>query len=481
MGSRNQEKEMMKRFGTLETYAKMVDSALKSTKTKSKKLVGMKKELQDYFLAFDEAYRLYRADVIAKDALTSEAFNASSGDGDDAFPYNDKWSDSIMEKLMILTESVEEKIDDLEEGEVPVVEEKPTIPQENPDHLVTEVQSEKSSLEQSVLAFTDEVTATEELSMATANAMEGFADKLKNRLEQLRYKSRKVEDGLRNSVNDFCNTETAKIDSVLLMICKKIPEIKISDIRMQTSSNYSHGREQVHLEKSKPPKFRGEETEYPEFKRKWESIVSKANLPEESEVDKLRDSLPPDAADQLYGVTKKAKAWEILDKRFGDPKIISMKLKAQLKSIQTEGKSDPARVISLSIKVRTIVTKLDALKMRSALEHDSEFLSAVYCALPEKHQTRWLDYTKTSNHWQDMMSFLDRAYDQATEELALLATYKTDAKKKVKVEDEKILSKTFAANVRKQDEISGDSTDNDDNESPKEKARMSKVSVLAAC
>ena len=94
----------MKRFGTLETYAKMVDSALKSTKTKSKKLVGMKKELQDYFLAFDEAYRLYRADVIAKDALTSEAFNAPSGDGDDAFPYNDKWSDSIMEKLMILTE-----------------------------------------------------------------------------------------------------------------------------------------------------------------------------------------------------------------------------------------------------------------------------------------------------------------------------------------------------------------------------------------
>ena len=207
--------------------------------------------------------------------------------------------------------------------------------------------------------------------------------------------------------------------------------------------------------------------------------MAKANLHEESEVDKLMDSIPPDAADQLYGVTKKSKAWEILDKRFGDPKIISMKLKAQLKSIQSEGKSDPARVIFLAIKVRTIVIKLEALNMSVALEHDSEFLSAVYCALPDKHQTRWLDYTKTSNHWQDMMKFMERAYDQATEELALLATYKADAKKKGKVEDEKTPSKTFAANVKKQDD--GDSPEDDDSDSPKDKARKRSEEFCGKC
>jgi hypothetical protein len=45
----------------------------------------------------------------------------------------------------------------------------------------------------------------------------------------------------------------------------------------------------------------------------------------------------------------------------GDPKLISMK---------SEGKSDPARVIFLAIKVRTIVIKLEALNMSGALEHD---------------------------------------------------------------------------------------------------------------
>ena len=289
----------MKRYGTLETYTRMVESALKSAKTKSKKLVGMKQELQDYFLAFDEAFRLYRADVIAKEALTSDAFNGVTADGEDSFSYNDKWSDGIMEKLMLLIESVEEKIDTLEEGEAPV-EKKPDVVTEKPEHLETEVKSMKSSLEQSVLSFTDEVTSADELAMATARAMEGFADKLKNRLEELRYKSRQVEDGLRTSVNDFCNTEAAKIDSVLLMICRKIPDTPESTAsNLHTSSS---GRSQVHLEKSKPPKFKGDETDYPEFKRKWESIVSKANLPEDSEVDKLRDSIPPDAADQLYGM-----------------------------------------------------------------------------------------------------------------------------------------------------------------------------------
>ena len=218
MGSRNPEKEMLKRFGTLETYAKMVDSALKSAKTKSKKLVSMKKELQDYFLAFDEAYRLYRADVIAKDALTSEAFNGVSAEEVDNFPYNDKWSDSIMEKLMVKTESVEEKIDELEGSEAPVAEEKPNGPADKLEHLETEINSEKSSLEQSILSFVDEVTIEEELTLPTARAMEGFAEKLKNRLEQLRFKSRQVEDGLRTKVNEFCNTETAKVDSVLLML-----------------------------------------------------------------------------------------------------------------------------------------------------------------------------------------------------------------------------------------------------------------------
>ena len=235
--------------------------------------------------------------------------------------------------------------------------------EEKVDILVTELESEKASLQLSIESFVEEVNGADKVAIATASAMEKFSEKLKLRLEILVQRSRKVDDTLRGKVNDFYNMQSAKLDSALLKVCSKVEDSPPATV----SSGARAVKEQVYLEKSKPPRYRGDEVEYPEFRRKWLSIVSKANLPEESEVDKLRDSIPNDAKDQLYGVTTMVKCWEILDKRFGDPRIISMKLKAQLKNIKSEGKSDPDRVIHLTIKVRTIVTKLRALSKHDAL------------------------------------------------------------------------------------------------------------------
>ena len=301
--------------------------------------------------------------------------------------------------------------------------------------------SDKNSLSQSIAAFIQEVNDANKIPITAASSMEKFSEKLKSRIEVLVLKARKVGDVLRGEVNDFYDVQCTKLDAALLQICGKVEENSpalTSPAAFPTTAAstpaLSSAKEQVYLEKSKPPKFKGDVVEYPEFKRKWLSIVSKANLPEEPEIDKLRDSLPNDANEQLYGVSTMAKVWSILDKRFRDPKIIFIKLKTQLKSIKAEGQSDPARIISLSIKVRTIVAKLEAMMMGGALEHDSEFLAAVYRALSSIDQRRWLESEKTSNHWEDMMKFLEKSYD-----MALLATYKAD--EKVKVET----SKSFAA------------------------------------
>ena len=397
MGARNPEKELLKNFGSFDTCVNLVDSALKSAKTKPKKLYELKAKLESLFYSLDEAFRLYRADAITKDAKNEEAFNGkvSETDASPSYPHNDSWYKEQFDKYIKKAEDVEEKIDELEEALGKAIPEvKPAeIVQEKVDHIVTEVQSEKASLGQSIESFIEEVNTCDDIALPTAEAMEKFSEKLKKRLEDLRQKSRKVDDGLREKVNEFCNTEHAKIDSILIQICKKLPLPTTPPPHTFTtgSPGSSSGKQQVHLEKSKPPKFRGDEIEYPEFKRKWLSTVSKANLPQESEVDKLKDNIPSDAKDQLYGVLDTASAWLILDKRYGDKKIISMKLKTQLKTIQAEGKTDPARVISLSIKVRTLVNKLKTMDMSDALKHDAEFLSAVYCALPDKHQTRWLE------------------------------------------------------------------------------------------
>ena len=101
-----------------------------------------------------------------------------------------------------------------------------------------------------------------------------------------------------------------------------------------TASSGVKPREQVFLEKTKPPKFDGDDCEFPEFRRKWTSLVTNANFPEETEIDKLRDSIPKEAKAMLYGVTKLSEAWDILAKRYGDEMVIGQKLKNQLKSIQ---------------------------------------------------------------------------------------------------------------------------------------------------
>ena len=57
-----------------------------------------------------------------------------------------------------------------------------------------------------------------------------------------------------------------------------------------------------------PPKFSGCEIDFPEFSRKWKAIVTPANLPEEAELDRLRDSLTKDNREMLTGVKTLVKA-----------------------------------------------------------------------------------------------------------------------------------------------------------------------------
>ena len=66
------------------------------------------------------------------------------------------------------------------------------------------------------------------------------------------------------------------------------------------STGKSLGRsETVHLKKADPPVFSGKEEDFPEFYRKWLAIVGPARLPEEAEVDRLRDALPKEAEENV--------------------------------------------------------------------------------------------------------------------------------------------------------------------------------------
>ena len=152
------------------------------------------------------------------------------------------------------------------------------------------------------------------------------------------------KQSLLTKLESFINGQQEILSSCSSLLYKKVkldftavetkPDLHNSQLAPNQSSK---PREQVFLEKTKPPRFNGEDVDFPEFRRKWTSQVTKANLPTETEIDKLRDNLPKDAKEQLFGIKTLEEAWTILTKRFGDPMLISRKLKAQLKNIQSVG------------------------------------------------------------------------------------------------------------------------------------------------
>ena len=90
MGSRNPEKDMLKNHVAFDTYLKLAEAAIKSSKSSSKKLLDLRTKLEESFLLFNQSFHFYKFDVIIKECKTEEAFN----EVEDAVPtghYNYAW------------------------------------------------------------------------------------------------------------------------------------------------------------------------------------------------------------------------------------------------------------------------------------------------------------------------------------------------------------------------------------------------------
>ena len=224
----------------------------------------------------------------------------------------------------------------------------------------------------------------------------------------------------------FLDTEKTRIDTLLMLLSMKVKDlVPDSFSNSHTKSATGEKKEQVFLKKIDPPKFKGDPVDFVDFMRKWKSQVSKANLPPEAELDRLRENVPVQAAKALYGEGDMANAWKILEHLYGDKDLIANILKNQLKSIKARGKHDYDVVIDLVTDVNNIVLRLKSLDMEPMLHADTEFLSSVYRALPSHSQNKWLEFDKSVYHskWAGFMRFLDISRDQALQNKVLLSSY----------------------------------------------------------
>ena len=225
----------------------------------------------------------------------------------------------------------------------------------------------------------------------------------------------------------FLTKEKGRIDTLLINLSSKVKDMPGSQITPSVSV-CTEKKEQTFLKKIDPPRWEGDPVEFSEFARKWKSQVSTANLPPESELDRLRDSIPAQASKALFGESCMKSAWKILENLYGDKDLIANKLKTQLKSIKGKGRTDSDLVIDLVTDVNNIILRLKAIEMEEALHVDSEFLAAVFRALPNHNQTKWLEYDKTPyrSKWAAFIKFLESAREQAVQKKVLLASYESD-------------------------------------------------------
>ena len=233
-------------------------------------------------------------------------------------------------------------------------------------------------------------------------------------------KSEEVDQAIRD-FEVFENTEKSRLYSLVQTVAEKMAPSHISPIGHVSTPK----SESTFLKKVDPPTFSGLEIDYPEFSRKWLAVVTPARLVEEAEVDRLREAMPESVKDMLTGVTKMTKAWEILNKRFGDKELIATQLKNELKSLNFKEKVDYERTIAISIKIRSLVSRLESIGGSEALKYDGEFVSSVYFQLSDRQKTKWLDFDKSSypNKWSALIAFLDDAYEKAVQEKLLVTSY----------------------------------------------------------
>ena len=408
--SRATGKALTKSAITFKVVKDLVKKAVdKNTSTLVKSLAKNRAKMDDLYIDLCCCFEAYKIDTLTNDEITEDEFNILV-EGKPRYSHNDAWLDEIKEEYYLLVDASDDMLEDMANSNTPEdasnLDNKVKI--QSNDRLVSslseQVETSGDLISSSIDKLVVEVSKMEDNSVGPSkvlslqSTLQNLDNKIDNQYSQivsqliavLPDSEVKEKELMRKN---FLVREKGRIDNLLINLSSKVkdaPPQFASPI-----SGYTEKKEHTFLKKIDPPRWEGDPVEFSEFIRKWKSQISSANLPPESELDRLRDSIPVQASKALYGEKSMDGAWKILEALYGDKDLIANKLKIQLKSIKGNGKTDCDVVIDLVTDVNNIVLRLKAIEMEEALHVDNEFLAAVFRALPNHNQTKWLEYDKT--------------------------------------------------------------------------------------
>ena len=203
---------------------------------------------------------------------------------------------------------------------------------------------------------------------------------------------------------EWQQTQLALVDSLRVSVAARIYEKK-------EAGGEGSGKKagfSTFFRKQDPPRFVGDCLEYLEWKKKWKSQVSCHAPPAEFEMDLLKKNLPEQGKMKLFGVESMENAWILLDRLYGDKKLICQKLKNKLKSLKPKATEAHEVVIELSDTVDYIVKRLSELGAQNLLDIDNDYLNAIYQNLPSYYQLVWDSFSieNFDSEWLAFMKFM---------------------------------------------------------------------------
>ena len=234
------------------------------------------------------------------------------------------------------------------------------------------------------------------------------------------------------------------LSSIKTLLCLVQAERKKTEVKSVQQPKLSFP---TLLKKRDPPEFKGDCLEFMDFKRKWNNSVHSSKPPEDFELDLLKTNIPEQGKKKLFGVESLATAWNLLDKLYGDTKLICQKLKNKLKNLQPKSTEEHEIIIELSDEVDYLVKRLKELDANSLLIVDNDYLNAVYIHLPKYNQMAWdmYDTDTFTSEWQAFMVFMHEIATAALKKRTRIESLKEMEKSVSSKKKEKVA--TLAATV----------------------------------
>ena len=399
--------------------------------------------LEDQYFDVVHSWKEFKRDM-NKD---SDVLNETEENGEPKYENNDNWMKLFKTQYFQLLEKSDEKLDEISNSDNKADTSESNVDKSQEEKQAAQDKKLAECLNSQIVSLTDSITTSVDNISKEVKKMDDGGESgirivsLKQDLNSLDSKLDDVLNRLysqyicllsgseieeKESVRaQYIKQEKLKISNILLELSKKAKEPDKTSSTLTTSPSSSVSKQSSYLKKADPPKWLGDPLEFADFKRKWINQVSSANLPSETELDRLRENVPSQAAKALFGETVMTKAWKVLEGLYGDKDLIANRLKKQSKGIKVKGKHDYDIIIDLVTDVKNIVLRLRTVGAEEMLHVDSEFLSSVFRVLPANSQLRWLEFDKSlfRSKWAAFIQFMEVAREQALQTKVLMGDY----------------------------------------------------------